>query len=177
MQIQGSGLLRLGPAAVRRIGFDGQNGQPYVPIGRLLAERSEIPREEVTLQSIKAWLRAHPDRAAALMRENPSYVFFREIEGEGPIGTQGVALVPGRSLAVDRNFVPLGAPLWLDAGPGLRRLVVAQDTGGAIRGPVRGDLFWGAGAQAEEKAGMMKAKGTYYLLLPMEVAQRRVAAR
>jgi membrane-bound lytic murein transglycosylase A len=176
LQIQGSGRVRLPDGSVRRIGFDGQNGHAYVPIGRLLAERGEIPRSEVTMQSIKAWLRARPAEGAGLMRDNPSYVFFRELEGEGPVGSQGVALVPGRSLAVDRSFIPLGPPIWLDAGPGLRRLVVAQDTGGAIRGPVRGDLFWGPGPEAEEKAGMMKAKGTYYLLLPAAVAARQFPA-
>ena len=182
LHIQGSGRVRLPDGTVARIGYDGQNGHPYVPIGRLLAERGALPRDEVSMQTIRAWLAAHPGEAAALMEENPSYVFFREIAGPadagGPLGAQGVALTAGRSLAVDRAFLPLGAPIWLDLedpaeGNGrLRRLVVAQDTGGAIRGPVRGDLFWGFGPQAAERAGMMKDRGTYYILLPHDVAAR-----
>jgi len=181
VQIQGSGRIRLPDGATARIGYDGQNGQAYVPIGRLLAERGEVPRDAVSMQTIRGWLAAHPDKAAALMNENPSYVFFREMSGDGPLGAQGVVLTAGRSLAVDRAFLPLGVPLWLDLedpaeGNGrLRRLVVAQDTGGAIRGPVRGDLFWGFGPQAAERAGMMKDRGTYYLLLPRDVAARRTA--
>jgi membrane-bound lytic murein transglycosylase A len=104
------------------------------------------------------------------MDENPSYVFFREIEGDGPLGSEGVVLTPGRSLAVDRRFVPLGVPVFLDAGDGIQRLMVAQDTGGAISGPVRGDVFWGTGAEAEARAGPMKARGRYFLLLPKGVS-------
>jgi membrane-bound lytic murein transglycosylase A len=182
LQIQGSGRIRLPDGGTARVGYDGQNGQAYVPIGRLLAERAELPRDSVSMQTIRGWLAAHPDKAASLMDENPSYVFFREMAGDGPLGAQGVVLTAGRSLAVDRSFLPLGVPLWLDledAAPGngdgngkLRRLVVAQDTGGAIRGPVRGDVFWGFGPQAAERAGMMKDRGTYYLLLPRDVAAR-----
>jgi membrane-bound lytic murein transglycosylase A len=179
LQIQGSGRVRLPDGSTARVGYDGQNGQAYVPIGRLLADRGELPREAVSMQTIRGWLASHPDKAAALMNENPSYVFFREMSGDGPLGAQGVVLTAGRSLAIDRAFLPLGVPLWLDLedsaeGNGrLRRLVVAQDTGGAIRGPVRGDVFWGFGAQAAERAGMMKDRGTYYLLLPRDVAARR----
>jgi membrane-bound lytic murein transglycosylase A len=181
LQIQGSGRIRLPDGSTARIGYDGQNGRAYVPIGRLLADRGELPRDTVSMQTIRGWLAAHPDKAAALMDENPSYVFFREMAGDGPLGAQGVVLTAGRSLAVDRAFLPLGVPLWLDLedaaeGNGrLRRLVVAQDTGGAIRGPVRGDVFWGFGPEAAERAGMMKDRGTYYLLLPREVAARRPA--
>jgi membrane-bound lytic murein transglycosylase A len=181
LAIQGSGRVILPEGVVVQLGYDGQNGHPYVPIGRLLYERGELPKDQVTMQSIRAWLASHPDRAAALMNENPSYVFYREIAGDGPIGAEGVALTPGRSLAIDRAFLPLGAPLWLDAedpaeGNGrLRRLVIAQDTGGAIRGPVRGDLFWGYGKEAAERAGMMKDRGAYYLLLPRNLAARRSA--
>ncbi len=182
LHIQGSGRIRLPDGAVARIGYDGQNGRPYVPIGRILAERGALARDDVSMQTIRAWLAAQPGEAAALMDENPSYVFFRELTGEGPVGAQGVVLTAGRSLAVDRTFLPLGVPLWLDLddpkeGNGkLRRLVVAQDTGGAIRGPVRGDLFWGFGPEAAERAGMMKDRGTYYLLLPRDVAARRAAS-
>jgi membrane-bound lytic murein transglycosylase A len=181
LQIQGSGRVVLTDGSIVQLGYDGQNGQAYVPIGRLLADRGLLPRDQVSMQSIRSWLAAHPGDAAGLMNENPSYVFFRELHGEGPLGAEGVVLTPGRSLAVDRSFLALGVPLWLDAAdpaaPGgrLRRLVVAQDTGGAIRGPVRGDVFWGYGTAAADRAGKMKDHGFYYLLLPLEVAARRNA--
>ena len=166
LQIQGSGRVKLPDGRLVRVGYDGQNGWPYVAIGKLLVERGAIAKDDVSLQTIRAWLAAHPGEGKALMAENPSYVFFREMTGDGPIGSEGVVLTAGRSLAVDRSFVPLGVPVFLDAGDGLRRLMVAQDTGGAIRGPVRGDVFWGDGAAAETRAGGLKARGGYYLLLP-----------
>lgn len=169
LEIQGSGRVRLEDGTLVRVAYDGQNGQPYVPIGRLLVERGELTVDAASMQSIRAWIMAHPEAGKALMAENPSYVFFRETAGAGPIGSGGVALTPGRSLAVDRSFVPLGVPVFVDAGDGLRRLMVAQDTGGAIRGPVRGDVFWGAGAEAAERAGSQRARGSYYLLLPKTV--------
>jgi membrane-bound lytic murein transglycosylase A len=166
LEIQGSGQVQLADGSVVQLSYDGQNGRPYVPIGRLLMERGALAREDVSMQSIRGWILAHPDAAKALMDENPSYVFFRELAQAGPIGSGGVRLTAGRSLAVDRSFVPLGVPVWLDAGEDLRRLTVAQDTGGAIRGPVRGDVFWGDGEAAAERAGHMKAHGGEYLLLP-----------
>jgi membrane-bound lytic murein transglycosylase A len=169
LQIQGSGRVQLADGSLVRVGYDGQNGQPYVAIGRLLVDRGFMTKDEASMQAIRAWIKTHPAEGKALMAENPSYVFFREIRGDGPIGAEGVVLTPGRSLAVDRDFVPLGVPVFVDAGDGLRRLMVAQDTGGAIRGPVRGDLFWGAGADAEARAGTLKARGSYYLLLPKTV--------
>jgi membrane-bound lytic murein transglycosylase A len=169
LQIQGSGRVRLPDGRIVQVGYDGQNGWPYVAIGKLLVAEGALSQDEVSLQSIRAWLKAHPDRADAVMAENPSYVFFRELTGDGPIGSEGVVLTPGRSLAVDSSFVPLGVPVFVDAGEGLRRLMVAQDTGGAIRGPVRGDVFWGAGAEAESRAGTMRLNGAYYLLLPKGV--------
>ena len=108
-----------------------------------------------------------------MLDANPSYVFFREVAGDGPVGSEGVVLTPGRSLAVDPKFLPLGAPFWLDVGANdgrIERLLVAQDTGGAIRGPVRGDVFWGHGSDAEHRAGIMRARGGYFLLLPKTVA-------
>jgi membrane-bound lytic murein transglycosylase A len=179
LEIQGSGRILLSDGTTVRVGYDGQNGQPYVPIGRLLVERGALTRDDVSMQSIRAWLEAHPGEAADLMDQNPSYVFFREMPGDGPIGAEGTVLTPGRSLAIDRAFLPLGVPLWLDAEDAaspdghLRRLVIAQDTGGAIRGPVRGDVFWGYGKDAADRAGMMKDRGTYYMLLPRNVAARR----
>lgn len=177
LQIQGSGLVRLDDGRTLRVGYADQNGRAYRAIGRDLIEMGALSKEEVSLQTIEAWLRAHPDRAQEIMDRNASYVFFR-ILGEadgllGPEGAQGVALQPGRSLAVDRGFIPLGAPLWLetsapfpDGERPFRQLVVAQDTGGAIKGAVRGDVFWGAGDLAAFVAGHMKSRGSYYLLLP-----------
>ena len=177
LEIQGSGRVRLTDGRIVRVGYDGSNGKPYVPVGRLLIERGEMARDKVTMAAIRAWMTAHPKEGAALRRENPSYVFFREIAQPGPLGAARVVLTPGRSLAVDRRFVPLGLPLWLDAQErfapeAIRRLVVAQDTGGAIKGPVRGDLFWGHGKSAADGAGAMNATGRYYLLLPRAVAAR-----
>ena len=171
VQIQGSGRVVLDDGSEVRVAYDASNGRPYTAIGASLVARGAMPREQVTMQSIRAWLAAHPDEARALMDENASYVFFREYRGPGPVGALGVPLTPGRSLAVDRRFVPLGFPVWLDAvdprdGAALRRLVMAQDVGGAILGPVRGDLFWGSGPEAADAAGRMQSRGTYYLLLP-----------
>lgn len=171
LHIQGSGRVQLDDGTVLRIGYAGQNGHTYFPIGRELIRRGEILPERMSMQAIRGWLDANPEQAPALMNLNPSYVFFRILDGDGPIGAQGVALTPGRSLAVDPSFVPYGVPIWLDTndpagGVPLRRLVVAQDTGGAIKGPVRGDVFWGAGDDAELRAGLMKEAGRYYLLLP-----------
>ena len=176
LQIQGSGRVRLPDGSLVAVGYAGDNGRPYVAIGRLLIERGALTRDQVSLATIRAWLKAHPDEAGALMDANPSYVFFREITGPAPLGSEGVALTPGRSLAVDRAFVPLGVPVWLDIAQGdrrWRRLMVAQDTGGAIRGPVRGDVFWGTGPTAEAQAGGMRAHGEYVILLPRTVAAAR----
>ncbi|HZT52605.1 MAG TPA: murein transglycosylase A [Stellaceae bacterium] len=179
LAVQGSGRVRLADGTLVSVGYDGQNGWPYVSIGKLLVERGALARDAVSLAAIRGWIAAHPAAGRALMDENPSYVFFRELPGDGPIGAEGVVLTPGRSLAVDPAFLPLGVPLWLDVaqdGRALRRLVVAQDTGGAIRGPVRGDLFWGFGAAAERAAGTMRAEGAYYLLLPKALGPRRNVA-
>ncbi len=179
LHIQGSGRVELAEGGVLRLGYAGQNGQPYHAIGRELIDRGALEPAEVSMQSIRRWLTEHPAEAPEILETNPSYVFFRRLEGEGPIGSQGVALTPGRSLAVDRSFLPLGAPLFLEAlAPSpdpadpdrtLRRLMVAQDTGGAIRGPVRGDVFWGAGEDAATVAGRMRHRGRLWLLLPRAV--------
>jgi membrane-bound lytic murein transglycosylase A len=183
LQIQGSGRIRLKNGRIVRVGYDGQNGQPYVAVGRLLLDRGVIPRRELTMATIRAWMSEHPTAAALLRRENPSYVFFREVKGDGPIGAEGVALTAEQSIAVDRAFIPLGIPIWVEAderfasADPVRRLVVAQDTGGAIKGPVRGDLFWGSGDAAGLRAGVMNARGRYYLLLPRGVASRLLTSR
>jgi len=175
LEIQGSGRVTLANGTVARVSYAAQNGRPYVPVGRVLSEDGDIPADQVTMQSIRAWLDAHPDRAAEVMNQNPSYVFFRELPNinpnEGPPGALGVPLTPGRSIAVDRGFVPLGAPVWIDStdpldGRAFQRLMVAQDLGGAIRGAVRADVFFGWDAQAAERAGKMRQKGQDYLLLP-----------
>jgi membrane-bound lytic murein transglycosylase A len=177
LEIQGSGRVRMPDRSIVRIGYDGGNGKPYVAVGRLLLERGVLPREQVTMASIRRWMAEHPKEGAELRRENPSFVFFREIVGDGPLGAQRVVLTAGRSLAVDRAFIPLGVPIWLEAqerfsAGKFRRLVIGQDAGGAIKGPVRGDLFWGHGADAASGAGAMNARGHYYLLLPRPVAAR-----
>jgi membrane-bound lytic murein transglycosylase A len=173
LQIQGSGRVALENGDSLRVGYAEQNGHPYVPIGRLLIERGALTREEVSMQSIKAWLRANPDRSTELLNSNPSYVFFRELPaaGEGPPGALGVPLTPRRSIAVDRRHIPLGAPVFISTTwPGdtraLERLTFAQDTGGAIRGVVRADFFWGAGEAAERAAGLMKERLRMWVLLP-----------
>ncbi|MBI1775610.1 MAG: MltA domain-containing protein [Proteobacteria bacterium] len=175
LAIQGSGRIDLGDGKRLRLGFAGQNGHRYVAIGRALVERGAIPRGEVTMQTIRAWLSANPAEAASVMDLNPSYVFYRALAGDGPLGAEGAVLTPSRSLAVDPAFLPLGVPVFIDlehpdtTGGRLRRLVVAQDTGGAIKGPVRGDLFWGTGAAAGELAGRMQAQGIFYILLPRSI--------
>ena len=172
LQIQGSGLVKLPSGKILRMGYAGKNGQPYFAIGRELVVRGALKMENVSLQTIRAWLMANPSEAQAVMNKNPSYVFFRVIEGAGPIGAQGVPLTAGHSMAVDRRYIPLGAPLWLDTtdplvpGSPLRRLVIAQDTGGAIKGIVRGDFFWGAGDRARRGAGKMKQPGRIFIFLP-----------
>jgi membrane-bound lytic murein transglycosylase A len=181
LEIQGSGRVRLQGGGTVRVGYDGSNGKAYVAVGRLLIERGDIAREQLTMASIRSWMKQHPKEGAALRRENPSFVFFREIAGDGPLGAERVVLTAGRSLAVDRRFIPLGLPIWLDAQEryapdAIRRLVIAQDAGGAIKGPVRGDLFWGHGAAAGAGAGAMNARGRYYLLVPKVVAARLGAA-
>lgn len=177
-QVQGSVRVRLADGTVLRLGYAGKNGHPYVPIARLLIERGEISRADMTADRLRGWLVTHPDAAPALMNANPSYVFFRIVEGakpnEGPIGTEGVPLTAGRSLAVDRAFTTLGTPLWIDgtrpsaigAARPLRRLVIAQDTGGAIKGAARGDLFVGTGDKAGRIAGRFKNPMTLYRLVP-----------
>ena len=182
LQIQGSGRVALAGGGEMRLGYAGGNGRRYYAIGRELIKRGILNKTNVSMQSIRAWLHANPEAGRAVMDLNLSYVFFRELTGPSPIGALGVALTPGRSIAVDRRLIPLGIPIWLQAsrpggGPGtgdepLNRLVVAQDTGGAIKGGVRGDMFWGHGAEAAAIAGRMKHTGSWFLLLPNALADR-----
>ncbi len=172
LHIQGSGRVRLRDGTLVRVGYDGTNGHPYSSIGRELLDRGEIPPEEMSMQAIRKWLAAHPVDGVQLMRTNKSYVFFRELEGPGPLGALGAPLTPGRSLAIDRRRFPLGMPVWLAtvlpgaAAQPFRRLMIAQDTGGAIRGSVRADIFWGGGSEAAARAGAMQSPGRYWFLRP-----------
>jgi len=172
LQIQGSGRIILDDGTMMRVGYAGQNGHPYYAVGRELIKMGVLTKDTVSMQTIEQWLNNNPDRADAIMNTNRSYVFFRELEGEGPLGGENVALTPRRSLAVDRSLLPYGLPLWVDIAPpmegepALQRLMIAQDTGGAIRGAVRGDVFWGYGEEAEIIAGHMKSQGRYWALLP-----------
>jgi membrane-bound lytic murein transglycosylase A len=174
LQIQGSGRLNLPDGSVMRIGYAEQNGHQYVPIGRLLRERGELARENISLQTIQAWLRANPERGRALMRENPSYVFFRELTGPGPLGSLGLPVTTQGTVAVDPSYVTYGAPVLLAQMSDGRAngLWVAQDTGGAIRGANRFDTFWGAGPEAASIAGGMQARGRALLLLPRGTLER-----
>ncbi|MCM8557070.1 murein transglycosylase A [Sphingomicrobium sediminis] len=177
LQIQGSGRLRLPDGDIIRIGYADQNGRAYVPIGRLLREREIMAPGTINLDSLSEYLRADPVRGDALMDENPSYIFFRVLEGEGPLGALEVPVVPLGSVAADPAFMPLGAPVWLDmeddAADGLW---VAQDTGGAIKGANRFDTFWGAGPAAKRIAGLMQSPGRARLLVPKSAAARLGAA-
>jgi len=189
LQIQGSGQLSLGPDEALRAGYAGQNGHPYTAIGKIIVERNILPLSAVTMASIRDWLEKAPPRAAQEMREqNASYVFFTRLnvpvaDDFGPLGAQGISLIAERSLAVDRRYHAMGAPVWLDIDPlteggatRIQRLMIAQDTGGAIRGPVRGDVFWGAGDDAGAIAGAMRAQGRMFVLIPNAVAARLAPA-
>lgn len=180
LQIQGSGRVRLPDGSIVRLGYADQNGHPYQSIGRVLIERGELKPEQASMQGIQTWARANPAKVNELLNANPSYVFFRELDlpaSEGPIGALGVPLTPERSIAIDPRSTPLGAPVFLAASQPnsnkpLRRLVLAQDTGGAIKGVVRADYFWGYGAEAGALAGRMKQTGQMWVLLPPGLGPR-----
>jgi membrane-bound lytic murein transglycosylase A len=173
LQIQGSGRLLLPDGGVMRIGYDNQNGREYVAIGRVLRERGILQPGAAGMKQIVAWMRANPVEGAALMRENLSYIFFKELTGPGPLGALALPVTPRGTVAADPNFVPLGAPVFLDVDRAeADGLWVAQDTGGAIKGANRFDTFWGAGAQAEAIAGGMSASGRAMILLPKGAAAR-----
>jgi membrane-bound lytic murein transglycosylase A len=177
LEIQGSGRIRLEDGTVMRVGYAGQNGREYAAIGRLLRERGILPPGGANMQAIKDWIRANPEQGRALMRENLSYIFFKELTGPGPLGALNVPVTPRGSVATDPNYVPLGAPVYLTKAD--RREVdglwIAQDTGGAIKGPNRFDTFWGAGPEAVAIAGGMSASGEALILVPRGVAARALA--
>ena len=177
LQVQGSGRLRLPDGGIMRIGYDTQNGRGYVGIGKLLLDRGALQRGQASMQGILDYLRADPVRGAAVMNENPSWVFFRELTGAGPLGALGVPVTGRASVAADPKYVPLGAPVFLSldrAEP--NGLWIAQDTGGAIKGANRFDSFWGAGDDARAIAGGMAARGSAMLLLPRASIARLIPA-
>lgn len=175
LEIQGSGRVQLKDGETIRVQYANQNGQPYHSIGRYLVEQGALTVEQATMPGIRTWLMAHPERMQEVLDANPSVVFFKELPlgnpAEGPKGAESVALTPGRSIAVDAAYVPLGTPVFLAttlpaSDTPLQRLVIAQDTGGAIRGAPRADFFWGTGEQAREMAGKMRQTGEMWLLWP-----------
>ena len=184
LHVQGSGRIELPDGSLVKVGYADQNGHPYRSIGRKLIDMGELSPDEVSLQSIRRWARAHPDRIGELLASNPSYVFFRVLPDRypGAVGALGVPLTAGYSLAVDRAFIPLGAPVYIstswpnDERRPLNRLMMAQDTGGAIRGSIRADFFWGFGEQAGRLAGSMKQPGSLWLLLPRGLDPNRLLA-
>ena len=187
-QVQGSGRVLMDDGSTVRIGFAGKNGHPYTAIGRVLIAWGELTRATVSMQSIRQWIVDHPDRADELMRKNQSFVFFEISKNDAPTGSQGVPLTAERSMAVDREFIPASTPVWVDihvpvAGTRgqeqttFQRLLIAQDTGGAILGPVRGDIYWGGTERAADIAGHMKSRGRYHALVPRAAVERGDLAR
>jgi membrane-bound lytic murein transglycosylase A len=180
LQIQGSGRIILPKGQILRVGFDGQNGQPYTPIGRILVQMGALKPDDVSYQSISAWLKANPDQAQSVMEQNARYVYMRPLgtlpADEGAPGALGVPLTAERSTAIDQAALPLGAPLFIATtdpvtGAAMNMLTITQDTGGGIHGPDRADIFFGAGPDAEQTAGSMRQPGTLYLLLPRAAAK------
>ena len=174
LEIQGSGRIHFPDGSVMRVGYANQNGRDYVAIGRLLRDRGILPPGGANMKAIKDWIHANPDQGKELMRENTSYVFFKELTGPGPPGALNVPVTARATVAADPNYVPLGAPVYIhDADrPEVDGLWVAQDVGGAIKGPNRFDTFWGSGADAAASAGGMSASGEAMILLPKGVAAR-----
>lgn len=179
LQVQGSGRVQLADGSMVRLNYADQNGHPYQSIGKVLIERGELKLEEASMQGIQAWARANPARLEGLLNANPSYVFFREVpnSNDGPIGALGVPLTAERSIAIDPRSIALGSPVFLattrpNSAQPMNRLVMAQDTGGAIKGAVRADFFWGFGKEAGEQAGRMKQSSRMWVLLPAELAPK-----
>jgi membrane-bound lytic murein transglycosylase A len=177
VEIQGSGRIRFEDGTVMRLAYGNQNGRDYVAIGRLLRDRGILPPGGANMQSIRDWIRANPDQGRALMRENLSYIFFKELIGPGPPGALNVPVTARGTVAADPNYVPLGAPVYIHRADRheVDGLWVAQDVGGAIKGPNRFDTFWGSGADAAGIAGGMSANGEALILVPKGVAARALA--
>jgi membrane-bound lytic murein transglycosylase A len=179
LQVQGSGRVKMTDGSTVRLNYADQNGHPYQSIGRVLVARGELKLEEASMQGIQAWARANPKRLDELLNANPSYVFFREVPNskEGPVGALGLPLTAERSIAIDPRSIPLGSPVFLattrpNSAQSMNRLVMAQDTGGAIKGAVRADFFWGFGKEAGEQAGRMKQNGRLWVLWPNDSAPK-----
>jgi membrane-bound lytic murein transglycosylase A len=172
LHIQGSGVVKTKKGERFRIGYAGNNGHKFSGIGSILLSGGIKPDGGYSMQAVKKWLDANPKQAKKLMQKNKRFIFFRDIDGDGPIGAMGVPLTAGRSIAVDGEFIPFGMPLFISTrdpdGREIRRLAIAQDTGAAIKGAVRADIFFGGGARAFEKAGRMSSQGSYYILLPKD---------
>ena len=176
LMVQGSGRIRMPDGHVVRVGYAGKNGQPYRSIGQELISRGALAESEASAQTIRTWVQQNPGAGSDLLKSNPSFVFFRRLADlaadKGPIGAMGRSIVPMRSVAVDPAFVPLGAPVWIEkngARP-LRQLMIAQDTGGAIKGAQRADIFYGTGSEAGHAAGNIKDGGRMLVLLPIDRA-------
>lgn len=181
LEIEGSGVILLPDGKTLYLGYAGENGAPYTSIAQVLINRGIMTRDNASKEAIKRYLEAHPQEARGLMQKNKSFVFFEPLKKPMALGAQGMALTPGYSLAVDKQWIPLGAPLWLettrpdmkqDDEKQLQRLMIAQDTGGAIRGFMRGDIYWGSGKMATFLGEHMKNRGHYWLLLPKHILER-----
>ena len=171
LQVQGSGIVQMADGTRQRIGFAGHNGYAYGSLGSWLISEGELPPNRAAWEDIREWIESNPKKARSALAVNPRYIFFRELDGDGPLGAAGVPLVAERSMAVDTQYIPLNVPVWLDVehpdgNLRLQQLMLAQDVGSAIKGIVRGDFFWGTGRAALEKAGRMKSTGSYYILVP-----------
>ncbi|WP_133127308.1 murein transglycosylase A [Legionella nagasakiensis] len=177
LEIEGSGGIELLDGTKLFLGYAGENGRPYTSIARVLIDKGVMTKDTASMQRIRKYFKTHPKQVDFVLNQNQSFVFFHTLPREEALGSQGVALTSGYSLAVDRQWVPMGTPIWLSTTRPdkekkhlpLQRLMIAQDTGGAIRGPVRGDVYWGMGEEAIYIAGHMKNKGYYWLLLPKSV--------
>jgi len=181
LEIQGSGIIQLKDGSPLVVGYSGQNGAPYTAIAKVLIDKGVMTKDNASMQHIRAYLEAHPSEIDHVLNQNKSFVFFEKLKQSAALGSQGVPLTPGYSLAIDRKWIPLGMPLWLsttrphdqlDEQKSLQRLMIAQDTGGAIRGVVRGDVYWGAGERATSIAGKMKNSGYYWLFIPKNAMNR-----
>jgi membrane-bound lytic murein transglycosylase A len=181
LQTQGSGRIHLPDGSMVRLVYAANNNRPFIDINQMLLDQGVIASAQFSEAAVRAWMHDNPDEASALRRKDPLYVFFHELKGDGPVGYQGAVLTAERSLAIDHRYIPLGAPLWLDAHDkyrpvALQRLVVAQDTGDGITGPLRGDFYWGSGKQAQARGSDFFADGRYWVLLPKSVATQMTAS-
>ncbi len=170
LHIQGSGVVKTPDGKYYRIGYAGNNGYSFKGIGSILMRHNIKPKDGYSMNSVKKWLDNNPKQTSNLILENDRYIFFRDIDGDGPIGAMGVPLTPERSIAVDTEYIPLGLPVFLDTNDAdnikIQKLVIAQDVGAAIKGAIRADIFWGRGENAFSKAGRQHSKGEYYIMLP-----------